>query len=228
MIKWYGPVAVGVVVVAAVGAAHGLKTDRWQPSARLEEAVARLPAVPMQIGDWAGKGEPLENEEDVKRVGQIKEYINRAYTNTQAQQGVTLLVVCGRGGPISVHTPDICYAGAGYRRLTDPTPTTVEAGGRSHSFRMARFAKPGGVSQGQIEILWAWSADGREWSAPDKPRAAFARLPAVYKMYVVRPIGPAAKAGEAADPARAFLREALPAVADALDPPAAAPAAPAP
>ena len=81
---------------------------------------------------------------------------------------------------------------------------------------MARFGKPGVVPV-QLEIYWAWSRDGRSWEAPENPRLPLARLPALYKLYVVRQFVAGARE-ETADPCQEFLRRALPEFGQALAP----------
>ena len=128
-----------------------------------------------------------------------------------------MLLVCGRGGPISVHTPDICYEGAGYRQLAPEKPKTLESGeGHTDAFNVARFGKPGVVPT-QMEIYWGWSRDGVTWQAPSNPRVSLARLPALYKMYIVREFTPGSRA-ENAETCEAFLRRVLPVIRQTLPP----------
>lgn len=215
MIRRYGPMAVAVAAVVAAGVLHGRTVDRWGTSERLTQAVDALRGVPPTVGPWAGKDmEPIP--EAVLKLAQINGYVQRTYTAPGGGEPVSVLLVCGRGGPISVHTPDICFAGAGYKQVTEAVPTTVEAGGRSHTFWAAKFDAPG-ERAGMQEVLWGWSADGREWSAPANPRRQFAREKALYKLYVIRQVPPTERPGDP-DPARAFLRDALPAAAAALAP----------
>jgi hypothetical protein len=211
-----GPVVAGVVAVVALGVAHGVTTDRWRPSGELEAALARLDRVPTRVGDWVGEDLP-EDPVTMARAG-IKGWVFRRYHNPRTREAVSVLLVCGRGGPISVHTPDVCYAGTGYRQLTDQRRTEVEwDGGERSPFWALRFAKPGGVVPGQLEVCWAWSRDGRTWEAPENPRLVLARSPALYKLYVVWEFVPGTR-GEAADTGRAFLRRALPEFRQALAP----------
>jgi hypothetical protein len=211
-----GPVLAGVVAVVAMGVVHGVSTDRWRPSGELEAALAGLDRVPARFGDWAGEDLPYEPAE-MARAG-IQGCVFRRYHNPRTRETVSVLLVCGRGGPISVHTPDVCYAGAGYRQVADERLTEVEwDGGTRSAFWVLRFAKLGGVVPTQLEVSWAWSRDGRTWEAPKNPRLVLARAPALYKLYVVREFVPGGRA-EAADTGPAFLRQALPELRRALPP----------
>lgn len=214
--KFYGPVVASAAAVAALGAVHGGLTDRWGPSEPLTRSVSALDRVPVKFGDWEGEDMPYPADQ-VKRAG-VQGSVFRRYKNTHTGEAVSVLLVCGRGGPISVHTPDVCYAGSGYRAVTDEAVRTFSAGEGDQSFRVARFAMPGGTNQSQSEVCWAWSADGRRWQGPEagQARVAFGRSPAVFKLYVVRDFLPGSRA-ESADPCGDFLRRALPDLA-ALSP----------
>lgn len=209
-----GPLLLVIVVVVAAGVVHGVQTDRWRPSPQLEHALGRLPQVPMTVGDWRGEDVPYEAN-DMARAG-IQGCVFRNFRNPRTRESVSVLLVCGRGGPISVHTPDVCYAGAGYRQLTDASVKEVERENRKDTFRVARFGKPGVVPT-QLEIYWGWSRDGQSWEAPDNPRTALARSPALYKLYVVRQFV-AGSRDENADSCQEFLRRALPEFGVALAP----------
>jgi hypothetical protein len=210
----WGPILVSIVLVASLGAVHGVYTDRWGPSGQLEQALGGLSRVPSRLGDWEGKDEPFDAEE-LTRAG-IRGGVFRRYSSSRSRETVSFLIVCGRGGPISVHTPDICYAGAGYRQLeTEQRRDVLSNDGVNHSFMVARFLKPGAVVPTQLEIFWSWSRDGVEWQAPKNPRFALARLPALYKMYVVREFIPK-KGGETQSSCESFLREALPTICQTL------------
>lgn len=207
--KSFGPVLACTAAVAALGVAHGWWSDRWGPSERLQRSVAALDRVPTVFGDWAGEDVPFAAQE-ADRAG-IQGYVCRRYRNVRTDEVVSILLLCGRGGPVSVHTPDVCYTGSGYKAVSDESVKPVKAGEVEHTFRATRFAKPEGSAQGHLEVCWAWSTDGRRWEGLDagKARYTLGRNPAVFKLYVVREFQPGSRA-EAADPCGDFLRRALP------------------
>ena len=203
-----------MVLVAAAGGVHGFLTDRWGPSGQLQQAVAQLERVPMSLADWRGEDVPYEAEM-LSRAG-IKGGVFRRYTNRRTGDSVSVLMVCGRGGPISVHTPDVCYAGAGYRQLAPEVRKGVKCGdSHQDDLYVARFGKPNTVVPTYLEIYWAWSRDGVSWQAPKNPRLSLARAPALYKLYVVREYA-ANSSRESTPTIEAFLEDALPIIRQAL------------
>ena len=209
-------VPAAIALVALAGAAQGLWIGRWAPSDAIGEAAARLDRIPLVVGGWQGRD--LEFDRREIEQAQIDGHLMRLYTDARTGAVVSLLVVCGRPGPISVHTPDICYAGVGFVPEADPSRIDVRpAGGpRPAAFWASDFRKEGTTSPTYLRVLWAWNAEG-DWESPDHPRLAFARQPALYKLYVVHQMaGPGLPLGEG--PAAAFLQELLPTLDDVLSP----------
>jgi hypothetical protein len=201
-------------MILAAGVAEGLWTNRWVASQALDEATARLDAVPLSVGDWDGQVEKLD-ERQAARAG-FSGFLLRRYIHRVTKARVSLLVACGRPGPISVHTPDICYAGLGYELTTPPHSLTVEVPGLSRpaELMLGRFQKPGVAAPERLTLFWSWSSTG-EWLAPRYPRLAFARESALYKLYVICP-EPGAGRGEAAG--RELIRTFLPTLNRSLFP----------
>jgi Protein of unknown function (DUF3485) len=179
------PLVLAGIILAMDGYVHGLWTDRWQLSKELELAAARLRQVPMALGDWQGESNPPISQREVEQAG-FQDYVSRRYQNQRTGAVVTILLACGRPGPLAVHTPDICYRGAGFQALQAPArhvenygPDNAEA-----EFWKGQFGKPDSSEPMQQRILWSWSARG-VWKAPDNPRLAFGGAAALYKLYVV-------------------------------------------
>src|SRR6202158_5618529 len=110
------PIA-ALVAVMASGVVHGLMTDRWQVSLEPAERAARLELVPFALGDWVGQ----DIETDLRQVGPVAGFLHRRYLNRQTGIGVTVFIVCGRPGPVCIHTPDVCYRASGYEILSQET-----------------------------------------------------------------------------------------------------------
>lgn len=211
MVRWIAS-AFGIAAVLACGAAHGVLTGRWG-SAGPDDAVVRqrLERVPLTVGDWVGRREDVP---DARLLGGVAGCTLVRYTNAQDGATVSAFLVGGRPGPVSIHTPDACYPAAGYELASQIRVAVKAAGVPPAEFWTAELVRTRAAEQRRLRIDWAWSGDGH-WSVPDSPRLSFARVPTLYKLYVVRE-SRAAEAGGAADPSQGFLREFLPAVQRAL------------
>ncbi len=178
------PVLASLTLIAGAGALHGRWTNRWEPAPELGRAADRLALIPLSVGDWRGKDYELDREQ--AEAARLAGYCYRRYENRRSRRAVSVLLVCGRPGPVAAHTPDVCYPGAGYRLKAAPAPFTLDyGGGAAAGFKTARFRRDAEVGAEELRIFWSWSA-GSGWSAPDNPRWSFARHPALYKLYAIR------------------------------------------
>lgn len=210
MRRFWPAIAAGCILLAA-GLAYGWRTDRWGSTADLAAAAARLENLPVRVGDW--ESVPVEVPAEQVRISRAAGIAARKYTHRFTGSEVTVLIVCGRPGPISVHTPDICYQGAGFvigPARTEPLP------GEGNSAWVADFKKDGAQPL-TLRIRWAWGT-GDAWMSSTSPRFEFAREPVLYKMYIVQPVAPG---GDPADklPELEFLKEFLPVLSATLNPP---------
>jgi hypothetical protein len=198
---------IAIVLLAVAGGVHGMWTGRWVGGAERAEATQRLAAVPLHIGDW--DGEDHEMEERARTVAGIDGYLMRHYTRRSTKESVSVLLVCGPPGPVSVHTPEVCYGGAGFTLTAPPARTDLALAGVPQApFRTALFRKEGVAAPEQLRIFWSWYT-GSRWATPDRPRWTFARCRYLYKLYVINPT-PAADGPVEQDSAARFLRLLLP------------------
>src|SRR5829696_5002011 len=98
------PAVVALSLVAAYGVFEGLWTERWGPSANAGVVVERLAAVPLTVGEWEAQELTLSPREVEK--AEISGYLSRQYVHRPTGNTLTVLLVCGRPGPVSLHTPD--------------------------------------------------------------------------------------------------------------------------
>lgn len=179
-----------IVIVAALlvidGLVYGRWTSRWASPEALNQAVARLEQVPAVIGDWEAESSRPLSEREAAQAG-FTAYLTRTYKNRVNGQSLSVMLACGPSGPLSVHTPDVCYRGAGYEVMKTITKRT-EASANAELWE-ARFGKVESITPLELRVLWAWNVRGA-WTAPDSPRFAFAGEPALYKLYVVQEVIP--------------------------------------
>jgi len=176
------------------------------------DTAARLAMIPMTVGDWEGR--ELEVNPREQQLAEAVGFIQRRYVHRHSGASVTLMAVCGRPGPISVHTPEVCYAGAGYEEKGTVTRREID-GLDGDSFWYRRFQKSGPTPI-TLGITYAWTGTG-PWEAPVNPRLSLARHPVLLKIYVIRPIADP-KDPPDADPTSDFLRALTPPLRAALFP----------
>jgi exosortase len=201
-----------LALVLLQGLVHGWWTDRWTVSEEPGVSAARLADVPLTVGEW--DGEALALDPHHQAIGEIRGYLLRRYVHRSRKTVLSVLLVCGRPGPISVHTPDVCYRGSGFAPDAPPERRTVETDAPPAEFWTATFRQRDAVPPTRLCIFWAWN-DKAGWRAVDYPRLTFARAPALYKLYVVRETA-AADANDDALPVVDFLQALLPALDKAL------------
>jgi hypothetical protein len=92
---------------------------------------------------------------------------------------VLAILMCGRAGKMAVHTPDVCYRGAGYDVGGDASAFKLDGG----QFWTARFTKKAAGKSSSLRLYWAWNSRAA-WEAPTSPRWHFRGESFLYKLYV--------------------------------------------
>lgn len=170
-----------LALVVASGTVSGLWTNRWGTAVSAEQAGARLEQVPLSVGEWDGTDVPLTDRE--VKAAQFSGYLHRRYLHRKSGQVVTVLVACGRGGPMCVHTPDVCYTNSGYQQ----TATKAFALDDQTAFKVLEFRRTNVAMSTQMRLYLAWGTRGG-WAAPTNPRLSYAGQPVLYKVYASREV----------------------------------------
>jgi hypothetical protein len=206
-------VLAGIGILLGCGVVHGLWTNRWTAAAAVEAAAQRLSQIPSRIGDW--EGEDVEMDARERQMAGGAGYLNRRYVNARTGAVRSVYLICGRPGPVAVHTPDVCYSGAGFEVVGEPTPQKVGGPEAGEFNRIEVRREDGKAAPARQEVLWSWNAGGK-WETPRSPRLAFARYPVLYKLYVIRPSKAEKEAAGEEPGADEFIRLLLPEVQKCL------------
>ena len=212
------PAITAIAILLGSGFVHGLWSFRWSAARELQTAKHNLEAVPKQFGDWtSSKDQKLDERQST--VGRIDASMSRIYTNAKTGQVISALIVAGRPGPISAHTPEVCYAGSGFDPAGESTKASIDYGGPNPGeFWTLKVSKPDPARPEHLKIYYGWFAGGR-WQAPSgESRFRFASYPVLYKLYVVREHSRIE--GTDFDASVDFLKSFLPEVQQILNPPA--------
>ena len=204
--------ATAILLISGV-VSHLMARDTEQ----LESAAARVAAAPRTVGDWQARDEATDDAV-FEQIG-ARGYWTRTYVNQKTKESVLVILMCGRPGKMAVHTPEICYSGAGYDLSDQPTTVAIADGaaGESDDFWNAQFTKKGPRTT-HLRLCWAWNAQGT-WEASPSPRWQFRGEPFLYKLYVSRDVSSQSGLAIQADPVADFLRQFLPPLRATLFPP---------
>jgi len=196
--------AIGTLLTSGV-LYHVLAAD----SAQLDVAAQRVALVPLVVGDWHGRDEPTDDAAFAQTGA--KAHWMRSYVHQQSKESVLVILMCGRAGKMAVHTPEVCYSGAGYALSDQPTPHAVKDEKKAEfgRFWTAQFGK----ASGSLRLHWAWTVHG-DWQAAASPRWQYRGEPFLYKLYMSCNVRSDRKTDS--DTGAEFLRDFVPVLNRAL------------
>lgn len=167
------------------GVVDGFITNRWTPSDELQRATEALQNVPVTIGEWEGVNDEID--ERTMRVAAATGAIKRIFTNRETNDWISVTVMCGPHGPISLHPPTVCFVGAGWELAGDAETADIPFKQDSTcEFWQAEFARTERLQQQTIVTNWGWN-NGSGWKASDNPRFEYAGSPYLFKLYFTSP-----------------------------------------
>src|SRR5262245_47631660 len=114
----YWPLVTCLSLVVLSGLVHGAWSDRWRTSAEPAACAARVECVPLELGEWRAGDREVDPKE--QQIAELSGALLRRYAHRGSQGEVTVAIASGRAGPVSVHTPDICFRGAGQEMMGTP------------------------------------------------------------------------------------------------------------
>jgi hypothetical protein len=132
--------ALGVAILAAgLGAQAGL-----DEATRAERPALRRPlaTLPMQLGEWVGRDEPID--EAVRAKAQADDCLNRVYEHpARPGRPLALWINYSRTGLNLRHSPEVCLPGQGWRKVESlcRVLTVRPAGGRPQSITKLGYAQ---------------------------------------------------------------------------------------
>lgn len=210
----YLVIVVALGVLLCQGVVHGVWTGRWTDQDTPELWFQKLDDVPVSLPNWRSE----ELKVDAKQIAksQVTGAFARRYIHRLTGDQVSILIVCGRPGPVSVHTPDICYTGAGYV-MGEIHKEKISSGKneQAHEFATAIFEKQSAGMVDKLQIYWAWTTTGT-WQSPSYARFYYGGQPALYKIYVIRELPATAKTATKGNPCVDLMHDLFPKLQETL------------
>lgn len=178
----YGSLAIAAILIP--GWWHAVWTCRYDWQSSVASASARLQRVPKYFGDWDSADLPIR--EGTLEENDFAGLLARRYQNLLTDEVYDVVVACGRPGPISVHTPDVCFPGGGFRVADLKTSVAITLPNKTEAkFNVATFKNASVTEPKTVRVYWSWSPDGT-WRTPSMPRVVFGRYPVLFKLYIIR------------------------------------------
>lgn len=199
-----------MALTIASAAASGVFANRWGTSQSLAKAAERLALLPDQIGPWekfAEKELDSETLEILECAGSlVRSYRHRANPN----RVVRMALLAGPPGPLSVHTPEICYSARDYTIERAASHFSVAGVGSLRHELWSMTLKGNDVEGQALEVAYAWNA-GDGWQAPREARFSFGGQRCLYKIQVAADLETSVgRKSEERSICREFLEDCLP------------------
>ena len=202
-----------LAITVLSGVLQGSYARRWGTQGGESKLAERLLSFPESFATWTTR-DSHEMSDIAVQLLQPSAYFNRRFVGSEGQV-INASVILGAHGPISVHTPEICYSSQDYsiaqprRAVTIKTPSGQEA-----EFWMLTM-RSNDVEQRLLRVYYAWSTDGN-WKAVESPRFAYIGQPHLFKFQMACIIAPEDESR--VDPAgQQFLQDFVPAFISQLE-----------
>lgn len=195
------------------GVVAGSFDGRWGPPPQLSAAAARLANVPKEFGDWSLQSdEPIDPQ--LTEMLQCAGGFNRSYRNRRTGDTIHMAMVLGLPGPISVHTPEVCYSSQGYHVEIPAQRISFRAVGAATAQVWKTTFAPDALSPEKLLAYYSWY-DGTSWSAPEHARLAFGGRPFLFKLQLAAKFVTPTNAQTEHAPGDDFLAQFYPALSNA-------------
>jgi hypothetical protein len=191
------------------GLMHGKLTNRWGVPKDMKEAAARFEKIPSQFGDWRLATQD-ELPDRVIELLDCEGHLNATFVNDTTGEIVNMFIVLGPPGPISVHTPEVCYSSKDHTITEDRVAVAIEGPEGTENEFWALTLRSNKVTADIIRVYYGW---GNElvWTAPYSPRISFGGESLLYKIQLAAHLPPDTDL-ETNDSCKNFLEAFVPAL----------------
>jgi hypothetical protein len=162
------------------------------------------------VGRWQTR-ESAESALDpqIARIAGSSDSLIRTYVDKQTGVSVVVLVLYGRAGSVTAHTPEVCYSSQGYEQLEVFDFDLPGLNQSTTRLRSLLFTKKGGREGAKQEVFYAFRNEG-QWSPVVEGRwKALEASPPVFKIMVQRRLAERERRN-VHNPCVLFLNEFLP------------------
>jgi len=206
--KWISyPLAVCALLLGTLwgGIQSGHTSNRWGDNEALRRAAAQLhKPLTSRLENWRLQAEqPFPD--DVVKMLQCSAHYCGVYINDQTGETINVAVILGPPGPVSVHTPEVCYSSQDFNVTGGRTSMKIhDRNEKEHSLWDLKL-QSSGANPMPLRVLFGWGTGGA-WTASQNPRIEYAGLPYLYKIQLATAV---TDAGDHNDTYQDFLKAFL-------------------
>jgi hypothetical protein len=210
LVKFFVALAVAVGATISCELCLSLRASHHLQEQVLADAEQRLEQIPSAIGDWQLQSQQALSREVIDML-QCRGHVLRSYLNQRTGRSIQLVVLIGPAGPLIVHRPEVCMDGQGDRIISGPERVEIsQQGVGPHGLFRSTFSTKQSTGR-RIVVYYGWSR-GDRFEAPESPRLALGREPALCKIQVATNAESLSRTNQDQDAAQQFLKDFLPAL----------------
>ena len=193
-----------IAITVAAAVVQGRATNRWGARDTIANAATIFTRLPKTFGDW-NLLEMQELAPQVRGILQTEHYSQGVFEHRSTGQRAILTLLLGPPGPMSVHTPEICYSAADFSQISDRHQVSIVPGDTNDTAWMTQFHSTHDVQGSVTRVYYSWH-DGQRWQAVDEPRVTYGGRPYLFKVQAATEL-PAGAENDAEDAARSLLQQ---------------------
>jgi hypothetical protein len=193
-----------IAITVAAAIVQGRATNRWGASDTIANAATIFSRLPKSFGDW-NLVEPEELGPQVRGLLQTEHYSQGIYENRSTGQHAILTLLLGPPGPMSVHTPEICYSAADFSQISDRHHVSIVPGDTNDTAWVTQFHSTHNLQGSITRVYYSWH-DGQRWKAVEEPRITYGARSYLFKVQAATEL-PADAESDAEDAARSLLQQ---------------------
>ena len=201
------------LLLAGSGFYRGAQASRFRDETGYQaESPFPLVEIPKVIDNWqVVEGSETKLDNQTTRITGSTDHVIRNYCDELTGVTLSVLILYGPAGPVTPHTPQVCYPASGFAPVGDVIDRTIRYGkDETADLRSSVFAKPVGRSVLFQTVYHTYELNG-VWSPTIDNRKLPRRNPGVFKIQIQRVSREREARGEN-EPIESFVEKLLPVI----------------
>ena len=172
-------IAVAVTLTLALGLGHRAITAGGLRHG-LSISQEQIDGLPDDLAAWSLVERAAVDERAIDLL-ECHSHASLTYKNAVTGADIVVTVLSGASGPLTAHTPEVCYSSQAYliQSQTEPLELKLNDGSICH-FRVVDLT-PRGDNHKPLTVIYGWH-DGEGWRSPSWSRVVYAGTKSLVKI----------------------------------------------